>query len=536
MTANTPRLDAIIIGGGFAGIYALHRLRGMGMSVRLLEAGSGVGGTWFWNRYPGARCDIESMQYSYSFSDEIQQDWRWSELYASQSEILAYLNHVVDRLHLRQDILLETHVSSAEFDEGAATWTVHTASGEAFTARWCIMATGSLSVPVDPEIGGFRNFEGALYRTFDWRAEAHSFAGKRVGLVGTGSSGIQVMPHLAQQADELHVFQRTPNFIVPSWNRPMDDDYEGVWKTNYAKRRALARQTRNNSISNASLRSGLEFTSEQVRAELESRWAQGGTAFMYAFSDTTTSPRVNAIVSDFVREKIREVVTDAAKAEALTPKGYPIGAKRLCVGTDYYRAFNADHVHLHDLVADPVVDWRADGPLHASGRHVALDALVLATGFDALTGALARIDIRGRNGQELAEVWKDGPLTYLGLMVSGFPNMFIVAGPQSPSVFTNFVPSIEQHVDWIAEAIGHVAAAGGQVIEATPEAQCGWRATVDALAGASMVGTGKSNSWYVGANVPGKPRVVLAYLGGADQYHRVIEQVAKDNYAGFEMR
>ena len=510
--------DAIIVGAGFAGMYMLHRLRDdMGLSAHVFEAGSGVGGTWFWNRYPGARCDVESMQYSYSFSDEIAQEWEWKELYATQPEIHAYIKFVADKLKLRDGIQLNTKVTSAKFDEKTRRWTVTTEAGETFDARYCIMATGCLSVPLAPDIPGLKEFGGEVFMTSDWPKDGVNVAGKRVGLIGTGSSGIQITPRLAEKSAQLHVFQRTPNYSIPAQNRPLDSNYIDMWKKNYPERRKIARAARNNTMNSPGQRSGTEVTPEQFKAELESRWASGGIGFMYAFTDITTNRKVNEMTSNFVRDKIREIVKDPKKAAILAPSNYPIGAKRICVDTDYFDTFNRENVALHDIKADPIKTMSKDGVVLESGETVPLDILVLATGFDAMTGALNRIDIRGVGGKAMKEKWVDGPRTYFGLMVSGFPNMFIVAGPQSPSVFTNMVTSCEQHVDWISDTVKTLDESGKSLIDAEEKAEDAWVAHVSEIADRSLIIEGV-NSWYTGANIPGKPRVITPYLGGAVLY------------------
>jgi cyclohexanone monooxygenase len=528
--------DAVIVGAGFAGVYALHRLRRQGLTAVVVDAANGVGGTWYWNRYPGARCDVESMQYSYSFSDEIQQEWNWTELYASQPEILRYINFVVDRLKLRDGIVLDTRVKSARFDEGRSRWSIATDRDEAYLAKYFVMATGCLSIPISPEIPGLDRFEKRILRTSEWPDEPVKFDGLSVGLVGTGSSGIQITPQIARTARELHVFQRTPNYSIPARNRPLDDRYRDIWKQNYRERRNLALNTKNNTINNAGLRSGFELTPEQFEAELESRWASGGIGFMYAFTDISTNDEINERVSTFVRKKIGQLVEDPATADKLTPKSYPIGAKRICVDTDYFTTFNRENVFLEDVKADPIETMTASGVRLKSGREVPLDMLVLATGFDAMTGALMRVRIEGREGVRLQDVWESGPRTYLGLMVSGFPNMFIVAGPQSPSVFTNMVTSIEQHVDWIADAVARIETDGLATIDAEPEAEDRWVRHVNELAERALVGKGDSNSWYAGANVPGKPRVVTPYLGGAVKYMERLNASVENDYSGFSFK
>ncbi|WP_238366877.1 flavin-containing monooxygenase [Mesobacterium pallidum] len=527
-------LDAIIVGAGFGGIYALHRMRQMGLKAQVIEAGSGIGGTWFWNRYPGARCDIESMQYSYSFSEEIQNEWTWSELYATQPEILAYINFVADKLGLRDGLKLNTRVLAATFDEDRAVWTVTCDDGSTRRARFCVMATGCLSIPLAPNIPGIENFEGPLLRTSDWPAEGIDLSGQTVGIIGTGSSGIQLTPALAPQAGRLVVYQRTPNYAIPAHNRPIDEKYVRTWRAQYPKRRAAARMTRNNTLNNAGYRTGAEVTEDQFRTEMESRWAIGGIAFMYGFSDITSNPETNHRVSEFVREKLAEKIDDPAVAETLIPKDYPIGAKRICVDSNYYETFNRDNVELRDIQRTPIEAVTASGIRLADGQEDRLDVLVLATGFDAMTGALKRIDITGRAGRKLVDEWEAGPLTYFGLGVAHFPNMFIVAGPGSPSVFSNMVTSAEQHVDWICDTIRHLDAVGRSSIEVTEDAQDAWVRHVNEVADATLMFEGK-NSWYIGANVPGKPRVFMPYLGGVADYLAALEDATRDGYRGFQI-
>ena len=533
MSDSREILDVVIVGAGFSGLYALHRMRELGLKAQVLEAGSDIGGTWFWNRYPGARCDVESMQYSYSFSEEIQNEWKWTELYATQPEILGYINFVADKLKLRDGIQLNTRVSSAHFDEAKNLWAVQTESGESVTARFCIMGTGCLSVPLAPPFKGLSDFKGTVYRTTAWPKEGVEFPGQRLGLLGTGSTGIQITPKLAATAKELHVFQRTPNYSIPAQNRQLTETDFAAWKANYPARRAQALNTKNNTMNNPGDRSGSELTPAQMEAELEARWAYGGIGFMYAFTDITTNRSVNEVVSKFVRRKIGEIVKDPDAADKLTPKDYPIGAKRICVDTNYFQTFNLEHVTLEDIKSDPIKTIVENGVELESGRVVELDTLVLAIGFDAMTGALNRIDITGRNGVKMKETWADGPLTYFGLMVAGFPNMFVIAGPQSPSVFTNMVTSIEQHVDWVTNTIEHLGETGAATIEAKKAAQDKWVQHVGEVAEPSLLDD--ANSWYIGANVPGKPRVITPYLGGAVKYMDLLDTATQNDYDGFEI-
>lgn len=530
--------DVVVVGAGFAGLYALHRLRNAGYSVRVLEAGEGIGGTWFWNRYPGARCDIESMQYSYSFSDEIQQEWNWSQLFAPQPEILAYINYVADKLDLRKDIELSTRVVSATFDSANARWIIVTARGDTFVASFCVMATGCLTVPIEPNIDDLDSFEGGLYRTSRWPHEGVDFAGKRVALVGTGSTGIQAAPVIAEAADHLHVFQRTPNYSLPAGNQPMDPGYLDDWKSNYVDRRRAALATRNNTLNNASNRSGRDASSEEREREFEARWQAGGASsgigFMYTFTDMTRDQSVNDHASDFIRRKIAATVKDPVTADLLTPKHYGIGGRRICVDTNYYETFNRSNVTLVDARRDPIKRLTRTGLETASGAAFSFDIIILAIGFDGMTGALLQMDITGEAGLKLSEHWKNGPRTYLGLALSGFPNMFLINGPGSPSVLSNMVTSIEQHVDWIASCIGYVKASGKKTIDISKTAEADWFDHVNETAAGTLIPN--SDSWYVGANVPGKPRFFMVYLGGTAKYKEIIEKTAAGGYEEFSLR
>jgi len=524
--------DAIVVGAGFAGLYALHRLRGLGFSVRVFEAGEGVGGTWYWNRYPGARCDVESMDYSYSFSDELQQDWRWTERYASQPEILNYINHVADRFDLRRDIQLSTRVTRAVFDETTNRWTVETARGERATARFCIMATGCLSDAQVPDIAGRETFAGRWYHTGRWPHEGVDFSGQRVAVIGTGSSAIQSIPIIAAQAAHLFVFQRTPNYSVPARNAPLDPEYERRVKADYADFRRQAKQSRVGFVVERSEESALAVSGDERRREYEKRWSRGGLGFSATYADLLTNEAANETAAEFFRDKIRAIVRDPAVAAALTPRDYPLGTKRLCVDTDYYATFNRANVTLVDLRKTPIAAITPGG-VRTSEREYAVDSLVFATGFDAMTGALLKIDIRGRAGRTLSEAWAEGPRTYLGLAIAGFPNFFTITGPGSPSVLSNMIVSIEQHVDWIADCLAHLRARGHAVIEATAEAQEEWVAHVNEVGHLTLYPRAKS--WYMGANVPGKPRIFMPYIGGVGVYREKCDAVAAAGYTGFRL-
>jgi cyclohexanone monooxygenase len=532
-TTQPAQLDAVIVGAGFAGLYLLHKLRGMGFSARVFEAADGVGGTWYWNRYPGARVDIESQEYSYSFSDELQDDWRWTERYAAQPELLSYLNHVADRFDLRPDIQLETRVISAVFDEAAGRWTVTTSRDDVVSARFCIMATGCLSVTNDPQFPGMESFKGKSYHTGRWPHEGVDFTGQRVGVIGTGSSAIQSIPQIAAQAEHLYVFQRTPNYSVPAHNGPIDPKKVEDWKTHRAEYRQKARESGAGIVAvEPSEQSALEVSVEERQRVFESRWMRGGFAIGGAFIDTAIDPAANATAAEFVAGKIRGIVKDPHIAEILTPKSYPFGTKRLCVDTGYYETFNRDHVTLVDVSGAPIEAITPTG-LRTTEAEYALDSIVYAIGFDAMTGALNAIDIRGRGGKSLREKWADGPLTYLGLMVAGFPNLFTVTGPGSPSVLSNMVVSIEQHVEWISACLAYLGDRQLGVIEASPEAEAGWVAHVNEVADQTLYP--QANSWYLGANIPGKPRVFMPYVGGVGPYRQLCDEVAAKGYEGFAL-
>jgi cyclohexanone monooxygenase len=475
---QTGDVDAIVVGAGFAGLYMLYRLRSLGLSVRVFEAGGGIGGTWYWNRYPGARCDVQSMDYSYSFSDELQQDWHWTERYASQPEILRYIEHVADRFDLRRDIQLDTRVTAARFDEAANRWQIDTDRGDHVSARFCIMATGCLSRSQVPSFPGLESFAGTTYHTSHWPHSEVDFTDQRVGIIGTGSSAIQSIPIIAGQAASLVVFQRTPNFSVPARNGPLDPEYERQVKADYAEFRRQARESRVGYVVPVNQQSALAVSPEERQREYEMRWQRGGLGFAAAFADLLTRQEANDTAAEFFRAKIRATVRDQEVAEVLAPKDYPLGTKRICVDTDYYDTFNHDNVTLVDLHSEPIEAITPRG-VRTRAAEYEFDSIVFATGFDAMTGALLNIDIRGRGGSTLREKWADGPRTYLGIAIAGFPNLFTITGPGSPSVISNMMVSIEQHVDWIADCLAHMQSHNLQTIEATAEAEDAWVAHVN---------------------------------------------------------
>ena len=531
--------DVIVVGAGFAGLYLLYRLRAMGLSARVYEQADDVGGTWYWNRYPGARCDAESLAYSYSFSSDLEQEWSWSERYARQPEILAYARHVADRFDLRSDIRFERTVCSAHFDDAQSRWSVRTEQGDSASAPFLIMATGCLSVPLTPDIPGLEDFEGERYQTGLWPHEGVDFSGQRVGIIGTGSSAIQAIPVIAEQAAKLVVFQRTPNFSIPAFNHPLDPDWVKTFKQHYPEQRALHRAAMGSGFGDLEalpreqgviVESSAEMSEAEMRAMLEDYWKRGGACFMGVIGDAMFDRRANDVVARFVHDKIRETVDDPETAETLCPSSHPIGTKRICVDTDYYQTYNRPNVSLVDLAKTPISRITRTG-VQTSAQQYEFDALILATGFDAMTGALERIDIRGAEGQSLVERWSEGPRSYLGIGVSGFPNFFTVTGPGSPSVLSNMLLSIEQHVDWMVECIAYMREHGHARVEPERAAEDGWVAHVSEVAGATLFPEG--GSWYLGANVPGKPRVFMPYLAGVAVYREICDQVAAKGYEGF---
>jgi cyclohexanone monooxygenase len=531
--AEAAAYDAVVVGAGFAGLYMLHRLRGLGMRARAFEAGGDVGGTWYWNRYPGARCDVESMQYSYSFDDALQQAWRWSERYAGQPEILRYANHVADRFALRRDITFDTRVVAAGYDEAGERWEIETSRGARVSARFLVMATGCLSAGRLPDLPGRESFAGASFHTSDWPRDGVDFAGQRVGVIGTGSSAIQAIPVLAAQAGHLVVFQRTANYSVPARNAPLAPEYEQAWKTDYAARRQAARGARSGILYEVGTSAALDVPPEEREREYARRWKAGGINMLSAYTDLLTDADANETAAEFVRAQIRALVRDRATAERLAPRDYPIGTKRICLDTGYFETFNRDNVALVDIRADPIAAITPGGVRLASGAEHALDSLVYATGFDAMTGALLGIAITGRDGQTLTDAWAAGPRSYLGLMVAGFPNLFTVTGPGSPSVLSNMIVSIEQHVDWITDCLAWLRERDAAYIEATEAAQDAWVEHVNEVAHRTLYP--RAASWYMGANVPGKPRVFMPYIGGVGVYRQACDAVAAGGYTGFRV-
>jgi cyclohexanone monooxygenase len=528
--ADAEAYDVVVVGAGFAGMYMLHRLRGQGLSVRVYEQGGDVGGTWYWNRYPGARCDVESMQYSYSFSDELQREWDWSERYAPQHEILRYANHVADRFKLRPDIQLDTRVDRAAFNERANNWSVATSDGKTVTAKYVVLATGCLSNARMPDIKGLSDFKGKVYHTGHWPHEPVDFTGQRVGVIGTGSSGIQSVPVIAEQASHLTVFQRTANFSIPARNAALTSEEREAVRAKYPEIRRFAREEARNGIYTEMPDKGaLDDGDNERRSKYEARWGYGGLTFMAAYNNLALDKAANDTAADFVREKIAEIVRDPQTAKLLQPNNHPIGSKRICVDTDYFATFNRENVTLVDIRSNPIEEILPNA-VRTREKDYEVDALVLATGFDAMTGSVAKIDIRGRQGQTLNQKWAEGPKTYLGLMSAGFPNLFIITGPGSPSVLSNMMVSIEQHVDWITDCIGSMRDRGFEAMEAKREAEDNWVAHVNEVAHTTLYP--QANSWYMGANIPGKPQIFMPYIGA---YRQICNDVAAKGYEGFAM-
>lgn len=528
-------LDALIIGAGFSGLYQLHTLRDrLGLSAKVLEAGDGVGGTWYWNRYPGARCDSESHSYAYYFSDELLQDWTWSERYPAQPEIMRYLNHVADRFDLKRDIRFGARVTEAHYDAAANLWHVRTESGERYSATFLITAVGCLSAANIPDIPGLNTFAGQWYHTGQWPHEGVDFTGKRVGMIGTGSTGIQAAPVIAAAAKHLTVFQRTANYSIPAHNAPLTEEFKLWAKQSAAEIRRVMHSTPNGHPFAIEDRSAHDVSPEQRRAIYEAAWEKGGLQFRAAFRDLLTDQAANDTASEFLRGKIREIVKNPEMAAKLAAIDHPFATKRPPIDTDYFQTFNRDNVSLVDVRATPIERITPEGLMTRDGTLYPLDIIVFATGFDAMTGPLLKLNISGRNGLSLREAWQAGPITYLGLQIPGFPNLFTITGPGSPSVLCNMPVAIEQHVEWITECIRAMRERGASRIEATPEAANRWVEHVNEAANATLLPKA-GHSWYLGANIPGKPRVFMPYAGGMARYRTICTDIATRGYEGFQL-
>jgi cyclohexanone monooxygenase len=521
--------DAVVVGAGFAGMYMLHRLRGLGFTARVYEAGGGVGGTWYWNRYPGARCDVESMQYSFSFSEELDQEWSWSEKYSPQPEILAYANHIADRFDLRRDILFDTRVTKATFDEKTKRWQIETDRGDKVSAQFCIMAVGCLSAPNRPQFAGIEDFKGPIYHTGEWPHDGVDFTGLQVGVIGTGSSAIQSIPIIASQAKQLTVFQRTATWSVPAWNEALTPDFLKEAKAHYPELRAKARARPTGFYFPFNLQPALEASPAEREQLYEEAWQRGGLPFLGAFGDLLFEKEANDTIADFTRKKIKGIVKDPATAELLCPENV-FGCKRLCVDTGYFETYNLPHVKLVDVSKKPIERFTGGG-IVVDGIEYPVDAIVSATGFAAMTGSFDKIAITGRSGLTLKEKWHAGPRTYLGLASAGFPNLFMITGPGSPSVLASMIQAIEQHVDWLLDCLGHMRDVGAATIEARLEDEDAWVEHVNEVSKVSLRST--CSSWYVGTNIPGRPRVFMPYIGGFPVYVQKCNEVMSNGFDGF---
>jgi cyclohexanone monooxygenase len=532
--SSSRSLDVVVVGAGFAGMYMLYKLRNLGFSAKVIERGDGVGGTWYWNRYPGARCDVESLNYSFSFDKDLEQDWTWSERYSPQPEILKYANHVADRFDLRKDIEFQTSVDKAVWDDDASRWAISTSKGETISAQFYVMASGCLSHSKLPEIPGVESYQGATYHTGHWPHEGVDFTGLNVGIIGTGSSGIQSIPVIAEQAAHLTVFQRTPNYSLPAGNRPLAQDESEAIKAIYPDHRQAARTSGFGVPVVEPTRSALEVSEEERNEVYEQGWQSGNlVGMLLAFNDLITNKEANDTACEFIRNKIRGIVKDPQTAEDLCPFDHPMGTKRPCLDSGYYETFNRDNVRLINIRRTPIEEITPTG-VRTSDEEFTFDAIVFATGFDAMTGALVAVDIEGRNSVTLKDKWHDGTRTYLGLMVHGFPNLFTITGPASPSVFSNMMISIEQHVDWVADCLVFLRDNGNASIEATKEAEDFWVDHNTEAGNATLYPL--ANSWYMGSNVPGKPRVLMPYIGGVGVYREECDAIVADNYRGFDVR
>ena len=524
-------VDVVVVGAGFSGLYLLYRLRKAGFSTRVFERGGDVGGTWYWNRYPGARCDVESLQYSYSFDEQLQQDWHWPEKFSAQPDILAYANHVADRFNLKKDIEFNVEVKASRFDENLKTWKITTNTGEEIDAQYFIMATGCISTTQIPNIKGLSDYVGNTFHTGDWPHEEVDFSGQSIAVIGTGSSGIQSIPVLAKQAKKLTVFQRTPNYSIPSQNEPMTKKYERSWKDVYSERRKEMRYSAHGSLKDLNDVPALSVDEDQRQELYTKRWAIGGTGFLGSFNDLLTNADANYTAAEYVRQQIKRVVKDKETAEILCPRSYPIGTKRICIDTGYFETYNRENVKLVDISKKPIQRLVADGII-VDDQLYAFDSIIFATGFDAMTGSIFNVDIKGRAGLALKEKWNAGPKTYLGLMSASFPNLFMITGPGSPSVKSNMIMSIEQHVDLVIETLLSMRRKGLSVVEPELEAENKWVDHVQEVANKTLFP--QANSWYMGANIPGKPRLFMPYIGGVGAYREICEEIVANNYRGFK--
>jgi len=527
--------DAVVIGAGFSGLYMLHRLRDtLGLTARVFEAADDVGGTWYWNRYPGARCDSESYFYSFSdrLSEDLLQEWTWTERFAGQPEILDYLRHVADRFDLRRDIRFNTRVVAAEYDEQTGRWSVRTDDGGTVTTRFLITAVGCLSSTNVPDFPGRDDFRGETYHTGLWPHDGVDFTGKRVAVIGTGATAVQAVPEIAEQAEQLYVLQRTANYDIAGGNRPMDAEDGRKIKERYREIWQNTRETGFGFPYHTADRSALAVSEQERRQIYQEAWERGGFRLGTTFNDLLMDEDANETAAEFVRERIRERVRDPKVAELLTPRDHPFFTKRPPLENGYYETFNRENVTLVDVRNAPIQEITPSG-IRTADAEIEVDVIVYATGFDAMTGSLFRLGIRGRGGTGLQEKWSEGPRTYLGIATHGFPNLFMITGPQSPSVLSNMPVSIEQHVDWITACLRYLRDNGFDTIEPLPEAEDDWVAHHNEVTETTLLP--RANSWWVGANIPGKPRNLYPYVGGVGTYRLVCDAVAARDYDGFAL-
>ena len=545
------RYDVVIVGAGFAGMYGLHKFRSQGLSVKVFEAGSDVGGTWYWNRYPGARCDVPSIEYSFGFSEELEQEWDWPEVFSAQPDILRYANHVADRFNLRKDIQFESRVTEVLFLEESGDWRISVGETYQCHAKFCVMATGCLSVPNTPEIEGADQFRGQVLHTGRWPKDEVDLSGKRVGVIGTGSSGVQAIPELAKMSGHLYVYQRSPVYTVPANRKAMREEVQQEFRKNYREIRRL-QQHNFGGVSNFRLTESVRRPqadranrkdaasampakilglSEEARKQLI---AEQGLGVLLSFADVYSDLEANEVANRLFREEIAQIVDDQNVAAGLLPNDYGLGCKRQVLDRDYYETFNRSDVTLVNLKETPLERITPNG-IKTSDAEQELDVLIYATGFDAMTGALLKSNVVGKNGVALQDKWQFGPAAYLGLQISGFPNLFMVTGPGSPSVLCNMLVAIEQHINWISDCISHMEGNGLSQIEPTEQAEDQWVVQVNQVAEGTMYTAPSCNSWYLGANIPGKPRIFMPYVGGYPQYKALCDEIVANGYEGFSL-
>ncbi|MGE7131075.1 flavin-containing monooxygenase [Lysinibacillus xylanilyticus] len=531
---SIKEVDAIVLGAGFAGLYMLYQLRSKGLSTVVYEAGDGVGGVWYWNRYPGARCDVESIYYNYTFSKELYEEWNWTSRFPEQEEILSYLNYVADRFDLRKDIQFKTRVNAAHFDEERCKWLIHLNDGTQVFAKYFITGIGCLSAANVPNIKGLNQFKGKWYHTGHWPHEKIDFTGKRVGIIGTGSSGIQAIPVIAKEAKHITVFQRTPQYTIPARNHTYDKEFIRSTKENFETLKHAMRNSISGTPHIQNDRSVMEDSESKRQQVFEDAWAEGGFAFAMSYNDLLTNEQSNEKASEFIRSKIREVVKDPKVAEKLSPK-YMYGTKRQVLDTDYFETYNRENVLLVDVKESPIEEITEAGIKTTTNDQYDLDIIIFATGYDGMTGPLFKIDIQGKDGVALKDKWENGASvrTYLGITTAGFPNLFMITGPESPSVLVNMPTAIEQHVEWVANCIEYMREHNIDVIETNIQAEEEWSEHNREIANETLYV--KGDSWYTGANIAGKPRSFLIYLGGFDYYTKRCNEIAQNNYEGYTM-